>query len=231
MVSNPRTIVREIIEHIGPRGVVAGGAIRDIVLKRQPKDYDVFIFDKADYKAITTERGVFDRVPTKMTLTEMPGPHGMKYEPQLFVYETELHGELIQLIWSKRYGEYRPAWIVSEEDDRPIMNGNIVVGKFPFTINMMYVDQRRKIEIDPRATKAREAKIITLNPMVDSAYQSRRATLAHLLRRAVYLADKLGYRLPSKTLDDIYSRYNVWDEELEEVVWTEAQGVGYYPPF
>ena len=99
MVIEPRQIAREIIDYIGDKGVIAGGAVRDIVMERIPKDYDIFIFGETDFIEIIERKGIFDKIPKVCE-----APFGIIEGYNKFtVWNTTLHGEPIQIIWAKEF--------------------------------------------------------------------------------------------------------------------------------
>jgi len=214
MVMEPKAIVDKIINYIKKRGVVAGGAVRDIVLGRIPKDYDVFIFGLEDFHHIIKIKGIFDRIPT-----ETENPFASKYPSMFEVYNTTLSGNPVQIIWNPNYlGTGSKSWWSRYSDT---LTGEEVVGGFDFTINMMYVDSKKQYHITDEAETALKKRLIVFNKNHSSALAGPMASVNHLFRRMVYLADKLGFTIDSKAVDNIYKKYTPYDKEMEALVLKE----------
>lgn len=204
-----RSIVRDIADYIGKRGVIAGGCIRDIVLDREPKDYDVFIYKKMWFDEIVEKKGIFDAVPEK---NDFPIQYG-SFE----VYNATYKGRVVQLICHPDY-EPKSKWNdFMEEKDH--LNGSEIVNRFPFTINMMYVDpETRRIQIDDKARTALKGRELVFNPDCVPPYPRRALVVASLTKRMFYLADKLGWTISMPMLQQIFDQYRHIDE-LSDKEW------------
>lgn len=210
----PRSIVREILEYIGIKGIVAGGALRDIVLDRQPKDYDVFLFKKMWLDEITSKHGIFDTIPKRV---EYPKHYG-SFE----IWNTTLHGEVVQIIWSPAFEPVRKIENFLQEADH--LTGQEIVDRFPFTVNMIYADHRRKIYIQPRAREALRGRKLIYNVGCVPPHPRGELIVKTMLKRAFYLAAKLNWTLPMSTIDTICAKHYYVDE-LSNREWTKEEGI------
>lgn len=219
MVTEPRAIIKEILAYIGDRGVIAGGAVRDIVLKRIPKDYDVFVFGKEDFDEITSQKGIFDKKPleNKAPFEVIEG------YARFTVWNTSLHGEPVQLIWSRDFekgslGQNRELGINTSITPLQLVEG------FPFTINMMWVDRRHKIQITKAAEEAIRDKCMIYNRDHRRPGSDHNRVVAYTIRRGVHLANKLGFRLGLPMVKKIFAEhYGTWRvDELDNRKWTKS---------
>ena len=216
MVMEPKKVIDKIINYIGKHGVVAGGAVRDVILGRVPKDYDVFIFDLDNFMGIINKKGIFDKKPQK---TERP--FASRYPVMFEVYNTTLSKHPVQIIWNPNYtGEGSSSWW---RNHSKTITGDEVVGGFDFTINMMYVDHRGAYHITDEAEIALRKKSIIFNKRHSSALAGPMASVNHLFRRMVYLADKLGFIIDSKAVKNIYQKYEPSDIEMEALQLKELK--------
>lgn len=88
-------------------------------------------------------------------------------------------------------------------------------------VNMAYVAHNHKIVVRPEAEEAFNRKQIIFNPKYCTARHSQpQAYVAHMFKRAFYLADKLNFTIPQATLDAICEGQDHIDE-LDNRTWTE----------
>ena len=215
----PKKVIDKIINYIGKHGVVAGGAVRDVVLGRVPKDYDVFIFGMDDFMGIIKKKGIFDKKPQK---TERP--FASRYPVMFEVYNTTLSKHPVQIIWNPRYtSEGSTSWWGRHFDLRQAVTGEEVVSGFDFTINMMYVDHNKTYHITDEAETALRKRLIIFNKRHSPALAGPMASVNHLFRRMVYLADKLGFIIDSKAVKNIYQKYEPSDIEMEALQLKELK--------
>ena len=205
----PKKVIDKIINYIGKRGVVAGGAVRDITLGRAPKDYDIFIFYRDDFEGLVTKKGIFDEIPTKAV-----SAFASRYPVSFWVYNTTLSGLPIQIIWNSKYTEEgSPWWRIYSKTT----TGEEVVGGFDFTINMMYVDYKKIYHITNKATTALKKKKIVFNKNHSSGFFEPMVSVDFLFHRMVYLANKLDFIIDSRAIANVYQKYQPYDEEMESL--------------
>lgn len=198
-----KDIIKEIMSYIGSKGIVAGGAVRDLVLGRKPKDIDVFIFYEKDFRRIV-KRNIFDIQPQK---TERP--FEVDYPSTFEVYNTTLHGYPVQLIWNDHV----------EETFKKNIRAIDIINCFDFTINMMYIHGRGDdIFITDQAQDALNEHRIVFNPQHLSGLSSISGTAKFLIKRMIYLACKLDFVVAPNTIQQILDMYNN-SCILESVQW------------
>jgi len=209
-----KDIIKEIMRYIGSRGIVAGGAVRDLVLGRKPKDIDVFIFYEKDFRRIV-KRGIFDKKPQK---TERP--FEANYPSTFEVYNTTLHGYPVQLIWNDHV----------EETFKKNIRATDIINCFDFTINMMYIGGKRNvfsprvvlstnIFITDEAQESINERRIIFNPGHHSGISSSAGTAKFLMKRMVYLACKLDFVIAPNTIQQVIEKYSGFCSALEAVEW------------
>jgi hypothetical protein len=220
----PKEIISKIIDHIQIGGVVAGGSVRDLVLKRIPKDYDIFIFEEIVFGEIVKKKGIFDEVPQKAK--PVKPVNTCRYPSTFSVYNTTLDGKPVQIIWSPYYSERRNRDWFSMHKIKT--TGEDVVMGFDFTINMIYVDSEKKVHITDEAKTAIQNKRIIFNQNHKSSYATALNTCEHLVKRMVYLADKLDFKVAPNTLSKIYNKYTPMEKDMEMMEWMKAEVVSAY---
>jgi len=202
------------MNYIGPQGIIAGGAIRDLVLGHAPKDYDIFLHKEPDFKKIVSRKGIFDKMPEEV---KIPSKHNYPASfTTFFLYNTTLKGCPVQIIWSKEYVAPEVAHIWRRKFGFKPTGEEIVYG-FDFTINMMYVDHNKRVFITDDAKVAMKKKKIIFNRTHKASFSNRLDIVEHLFKRMVYLADKLDFVIECDTIDRIYCAYTPKDYDIESM--------------
>lgn len=214
----PKNIMKNIMNYLGSWAVIGGGSVRDVVLNRTPKDYDIFFLEFRHFREIVEQRGIWDKDPTEIRVRS--GPYlGTEY----VVFNTTLQGEAVQLIWQDRS---RPSYFSSFKSK---ISGEDVIDRFDFTINMMFYDFHHDIFISPEARYALNRREVIFNHNHQSAFLSRVAILNYMTKRMLYLAEKLNYIIPLSTAKALFERYigggfppdtNLVDEPLDCLRWS-----------
>ena len=220
----PRQIVREIVDYIGERGMVAGGAIRDILLGLTPTDYDIFVYTHKAFDELIKEKGIFDYPFEPAGGQHMyAGDAGCSFT----VYNSKLHGQDVQLIYCTAYEEWDygdgfPFGPFQEAKLIKVLSAREIVYRFPFMVNMAYADHNRKIVVTEEARYAMKRKemIFSGHHRNSNSLMPGDVVVEHLYKRLFYLAHKLGYTIPQATLDQICEKYDFYDE-LSNRVWTK----------
>ncbi len=201
---DPFYIVSELTDKT--HGLVAGGAIRDIVLGKIPKDYDVF-FSSRDLQQTAIDRWQdmdFDEKP-------WPTPHRAYggYGTTYTVFNTKYKGESVQLIYAKNI------------TDRSSLE---VVETFPFTVNHLYYDHLKGIQIAEQAKAAFHDKEIRLNEDHSTGWMMPVLIRQYLSSRAFYLGEKLGFSVPMVTIDSIFRHYSNHDYTYAVQILSPPEG-------
>jgi hypothetical protein len=204
----PQQNVKEIVDFVGERGIIAGGAIRDIILERTPKDYDLFIFKQTWYEEIVGQKGIFDKVP-EPALQQSASNMSILLYGNFLVYNTTLYGQDVQIIYSPDFESSMKKGHITEEG---------IIQRFPFTVNMVYVNRKHKIIVGSASIKAFSQRQMIYNPNHRTSSSRPCILVPHLYRRVFYLADKLGYTIPQATLDAI-DRDKDYEDELSNRIW------------
>lgn len=166
---DPFYIISDLSERTG--GIVAGGCIRDIILGIAPKDYDVFFSDTNRLEKINREWQSygFEHQPLSSIENMSYGKYGSVFR----VFNTKYKGQRVQLIYGQhiKYAKGNPVKIVKT---------------FPFTVNQMYYDRKKGIQMTEAAKTALLERKIILNRDHKSAWS--RAVLARqwLANRALF---------------------------------------------
>lgn len=191
----PQKIIKALLKIVGNKGAIAGGAVRDIVLEQEPKDYDMFIYRIDDFIKIATKYSFTERINT--TEPESVNQYGATNgDRSLIIGECEMFGKPIQMIYIAGVNHQTPYDVIID---------------FDFTINMMaYVDG--EIYISDPAKLALSTREICLNENHKMACGSTNENAARfLMKRASYLSRKLEMFLPHSTIDAIYDKYQCED--------------------
>lgn len=209
----PRQIVKQILDYVGKRGIIAGGAIRDIILEQTPKDYDVFIYKKIWHTEIVEQKGIFDKKPEKVSARDLYGAD-MRFE----VWNTTLQGEAVQIIYCE---EYENGDNLGFAFSREHITSDGIVQRFPFTVNMVYATHRGKIVVLPDAKKAFNSRQMIFNKNL-GRYPSANYAIPFMYKRVFYLATKIGFTIPWATLKNIDAiGYHI--DELDDRGWAKAE--------
>lgn len=204
---DPFYIVSDLSERTG--GIVAGGCIRDITLGVAPKDYDVFFSDTKHLEKICREWQSygFEYQPHSATDNKSYGKYGSVF----WVFNTKYKGQRVQLI----YGQH-----IKHTKSDPIE----IVETFPFTVNQMYYDRKKGIQMTEAAKTALFEKKIILNRTHRSAWTRPVSARQWLASRAFYLANKLEFSVPIATLDGLFESYPTRDYAYANHILTPPEG-------
>jgi len=189
--------LQRLSDKIGENGVIAGGAVRDLLLGREPKDYDIFTFSEDCYNSLFNRFDDPEEMPIKSETDEYG--RGRQKQDGVKITNCTAHNKTVQvqIIHIPR--------VISPEG---------VLRRFDFTINMVAY-HRGKIIIPSAAERAFDEKRLSFNCEHHMAFDmSPQKTVRHLIKRAYYLSGKLGLELPIYTMLAIYDKYP-YDLDLE----------------
>lgn len=167
---------------IGLSGCVAGGAIRDCLLDRTPKDYDIFLFDTEAHSLMTFVDNLHQHGVKRVGTNAKAAGYTHRYLP---VLNAKLRGMDLQFVVSSNLVPGNMHEVVSQ-----------VVDRFAFTVSMGACDEDGDFVIPQCTREAMDKREIIVNPNFinhDMNGQSRARMLESLLERGHYLADKLDF--------------------------------------
>jgi len=197
ITSQASETLQALSDKIGENGVIAGGAVRDLLLGREPKDYDIFTFSEDYYNNLFDRFDDSEEMPIKSETDE----YGRSRQKQDGVKITNCtaHNKTVQV----------------QIIHIPLVSSPMeVLKRFDFTINMVAYYQGRIILPLPAQTAINE-KRLTFNCNHRMAFDmTPQGTVRHLIRRAYYLSGKLDLELPMYTVLAIYDKYP-YDVDLE----------------
>ena len=177
----PIDIIKTLAEFIGKRGVVCGGCCRDVVMGREPKDYDIFIFSENDIHKIGKQ------------LNAKLKHHHTKNNVSI-IYYAILKGKEVQLV----YGDYLGN------------NVEKVISGFPFTICQFWYDRDSKQVVSTSlAEQAIKHKTLVFNKQGHvSGILDKKTLRTFLILKGSYLAEKLELTIPPNSIVEIYEKYS-----------------------
>jgi hypothetical protein len=202
ITSQVSEILQRLSDKIENNGTIAGGAMRDLLLDREPKDYDIFLFSKTYYDSLFNSpfdcfynpKEVCDESETGET--DRYGQNALG-ESGVRVANCTAYDRPVQLI-------YVPRTITPEK----------VIEQFDFTINMVAYYQD-SIIFSPAAEEAIKERKLIFNSQHHVAFDaSPQKIVQRLIRRAEYLSEKLNLELPMSTIQSIYDKYP-YDMDLD----------------
>jgi len=177
----PIYIIKTLANFIGKRGVVCGGCCRDMILDREPKDYDIFIFSENDIHKIAQQ------LKAKLK-------HHYTRGSTSIIYCTEIHGKEVQLV----YGSYLGS------------NVKQVISGFPYTICQFWYDiNTNQIDSTSLARKSIQDKTLIFNKQGHiSGIEDKQTLRTFLILKGTYLAEKLNLAILPNSIEDIYKKYS-----------------------
>lgn len=173
----PIDVIKYLASLVSDKGVVCGGCCRDVHLGRIPKDYDVFIFNRADlYKLARQLEGEF------------------QYEEQdNIIYTATLGDSTVQLLYGEYFGT-TPEVIVETFP--------FTVNQFWYDTK---VGQIVSTALAKEAIK--DKQLVFNKQGHISGLKGNRNIRVFLVMRATYLADKLGCKIVPDSITGIYEKY------------------------
>lgn len=206
--------LRHLSKAIQDMGCIAGGAIRDYILGRQPKDYDIFLFNVVDndsfYDVVSEicrnleipHRGSYDQDLRCLMLNgehkvyhaiQQPCPcidGWSDYDSKDFIYPATVSHQGLQIQFIARK--------CTADSSIDIVHG------FDFTVNMgAYTNQGLMVSEEMR--QAIDSQIIRFNRgSVNLSLPDLAKLKDRLATRGRYLADKTGFKFDIQHMQDLF---------------------------